>query len=260
MQQLALQLLTHGDCAHADCAQFAWGHAFYDEKNPLCHAANHAVVREATQLGQALGDAQQFFTARGLMPRIHTFMPRQHLQAAQALLQQHGWQVFTPNTTVMVYNPSRLVTRTCHGVLRIRSLFGDAMDFALEMLSLWGAQALKRRLRMGEDCHLYMLMHQDFPIALTVLRYHTGGGATFGIIEDVAVVPHHRHQGVATQLVGHALQQHYQHHPGCALLLAAETALCSGLYAPLGFTPVTGLPAQLCAHMPDQSQLPLEEP
>lgn len=259
MRHLAMRLLIEGDAAHADRVDFAWGHAFHDAKNPLCHAANHAVAPPGADLSQALAQTRAFYDARGLTPRLIALIPAVRAQDTLACIRRQLWRADLPDMRLLALADARGPAQSCPEVVRMRGLFGEAMEFSLELLGLWGAQALKRRLRLGEACQVYMLMLCQRPVAMGVLRYMGEGNETFALIEDVAVLPQMRRMGLATRLLRHIMDRHFKQKGALPILLSAHAQLARSLYAPLGFAPVTGLPVQVCAAMREPTLFP-EEP
>lgn len=260
MQHLAMHLWAHTDAAHADRVEFNWGHAYYDAKNPMCHAANHALITQGACTPGILKDVQQFYTHAGLSPRIT--VPVQAAQAATTLAMLHGqgWQAHVCTAQVWIQTQHFLHAQPCADVMRVRGLFGTLMDQALELLGLWGAQALKRRLRQGEHSQLYMLAPQGNPVAMGMLRLISATHPPLALIEDLIVSPSQRGKGLGTCLMRHMLHQHRIQHPAVPLLLCTSSLLGKKFYTPLGFSLIQQLPVRIRAHWQQPSLLSLEEP
>lgn len=57
----------------ADCEKTDWGILFFDEHNPACISANHAVITDpGTDLFKAAVQTRDFYLSKSLLPRIET--------------------------------------------------------------------------------------------------------------------------------------------------------------------------------------------
>lgn len=78
--------------AYADMQKTDWGVLFWDENNPTMHDINHACILDEEKFSEALEEIQDFYTQKGLTPRIYLCGNQKETQ--EEVLLKNGYRLY----------------------------------------------------------------------------------------------------------------------------------------------------------------------